>query len=313
MFPRSLFQDTMRSDPIHDQIIQWLGLKFRVPSEWQIVRHSVAPDAGRLVLVDRRRERMELYWHSCAREPDLERTLEDQRSKERLAEPEAAIEPCSFTAGWRGFRRRSGGGDVVSRAGRYDSGSKRWLEVVIVAPAGAKDGPSTDLDVLGSVEVTGPAGSCTRWQAFDIDLVTPAGFRLVVAQVRPADVAFDFRAVDSQTGELGTEAARVHRRGMADAWYAGDPEQVLHRDNPGVRFLELRQDSAGPHPALIGEGRAPGTRLGRLLGRRATCRSVAWHCDQRNAVYCVTTTSRDKTPLMPRDFVVSCCRGSARA
>jgi hypothetical protein len=300
----------MTADPALDQTIEWLGLKFCVRAEWQIVEHGVAPEGGRLVFVDRRRERLDLFWRACSCEPDIERTLEDQRAKELLAHPGTRFEPLSTVGGWKGFRRHTSSGKVVTRAGRYDAADKRWLEAVVIHPPGSPDPVELDLDVLESVTVQEPAESSTRWKAFDIDVTTPTGFRLLRAQARPADITFEFRAFDLQTGESCPGWAIVHRMGMADAWYSGDAEQILVRDNPRVDFSRFLPDVAGPHAAIAAEGRAPGTPLGRLLGRSACRRAIAWHCEPTNAVYCVATTSRAKTPVMPRDFTVTCCQGA---
>ena len=302
----------MTIDPAHDQTIEWLGLKFSVPSEWQIVQHGVAPEGGRLVLVDRRRERLDLFWRACSSEPDVDRTLDDQKSRDLLAEPQASIEPLARRGGWRGFRRHAPGGDIVTRACRYDAKAARWLEAVIINPAGGADPADLDLGLLESVALCEPAESSTHWRAFDIDVKTPTGFRLLRAQVRPADITFEFGAFHPRTGAPCPARAVIHRMGMADAWYGGSTEQVLLRDHPKVEFGKFVPDVAGPHAGVAAEGRSPWTPFGRLLGRNEYLRAVAWHCEPTNAVYCVTTTSRAKTPVMPRDFIVTCCQGAAR-
>ena len=38
--------------PELSDLVEWLGLQFAVPDDWQIIRHSLQPKGGRLVLVE---------------------------------------------------------------------------------------------------------------------------------------------------------------------------------------------------------------------------------------------------------------------
>ena len=80
------------------QTYRWLGLSFEVPKEWEIVRHSTSTERGRLVLVDRRRQRLEVCWSECKKEPDLERLVEEFRGESALPG-----EVFTRSGSWRGL------------------------------------------------------------------------------------------------------------------------------------------------------------------------------------------------------------------
>ena len=63
------------------QTIEWLGMRFRVPDEWEIVRHSSKRRTGTLMFVDRRRQRMQLSWTECRGEPDKVQLFNDLRAR----------------------------------------------------------------------------------------------------------------------------------------------------------------------------------------------------------------------------------------
>ena len=292
------------------QTIEWLGLRFKVPADWEIVRHSLSPERGSLGLVDRRHERMELHWTQLEREPDLERMLHDQQSRELGAEPGATLGPLRAPPGWRGFSVTSPTGQALARAVYFDAPSARLVQAVIVS--GGTDARRLARRVLESVTV-GRAEQATRCHAFGLDVTTPPGYRLTHATVKPADVSFEFRAQAPGKKEPGPEAASIRRMGMAEAWYGDDPEKIVRREAPRVRLRARAERSYGNHRAFSVEGDEPGERLARLFGRGHGHRILIFCCPAENAVYRISTKSRDRRPVLPEEFRVACCQGAPRA
>jgi hypothetical protein len=294
----------MTDDPF--QTIEWLGLRFEVPAEWEIVRHGLSPKKGNLVLVDRRRERMELFWTHLEREPDLERMLLDQRHRELEAEPNATFQDLGSRRSWRGFWRTSPAGEVLGRAVRFERASERLVEAAMI---GAEDRRLVRR-IIESILI-GRAEESHRCRAFDLDVTTPPGYRLTRATVKPADVAFEFRP--HGPGKPGPDEVSIRRMGMAEAWYGDDPEKLLRREAPGVRFRPASRGLHANHPAFFVEGNEPGERLQRLIGRGHGRRVLIWCCPAENAVYRIGTKSADRRPVLPEDIRVACCRGGSRA
>jgi hypothetical protein len=292
------------------QTIEWLGLRFKVPTDWEIVRHSLSPEKGSLGLVDRRRERMELFWTHLEREPDLDRMLGDQKSRELGAEPGTTFGELGAPRSWRGFWLSSSAGKAWARAVRFDAASARLVEAVIV-PA-ATDDRRLVRRVLESITVQ-RAEESTRCRAFSLDVTTPSGYRLTRATVKPADVAFEFRAQKPGRKAPGPEEVSIRRMGMAEAWYGDDPEKLVRREVPRVRFRSPSQRLYHNHQACSLDGDEPGERLGRLFGRGHGRRILVWSCPAENAVYRISTRSLDRRPVLPDDFQVACCQGVSRA
>src|SRR5450432_3448034 len=87
------------------QAISWLSLGFRVPAEWDIVRHGILFERGSLVFVDRLRQRLSVSWTECQRPPDLERLVRDFEGQP-LAEGQT-VTSCRDSSGFRVIERRS--------------------------------------------------------------------------------------------------------------------------------------------------------------------------------------------------------------
>jgi hypothetical protein len=290
------------------QTIEWLGLRFKAPADWEIVRHSLSLERGSLGLVDRRRERMELFWTKLEHEPDLDHMLRDQESRELGAEPGATLGPLDAPRGWRGFCLTSPAGQALARAVFFDAPSARLLEAVIVP--GGSNARRLTRRVLESITV-GRVEESTRSRAFGLDVTSPPGYRLTHATVKPADVSFEFRTQASGKKEPGPEEVSIRRMGMAEAWY-GDPEQIVRREAPRVRLRAPIERPYGHHRAFSVEGDEPGERLARLFGRGHGRRILIFCCPAENAVYRISTKSRDRRPVLPDEFRVACCQGAPR-
>jgi hypothetical protein len=291
------------------QTIEWLGLRFDAPADWEIVRHSLSPEKGSLGLVDRRCERMELFWTRLEREPDLDRMLRDQQSRELGAEPGATFRELGAPRSWRGFWLSSPAGKALARAVRFDAASARLVEAVIV-PA-ATDDRRLVPRVLESIAVK-RAEESSRCRAFGLDVTAPPGYRLTHATVKPADVALEFRGQKPGRKEPGPEEVSIRRMGMAQAWYGDDPQKIVRREAPRVRFRAPAERPYHHHQAFSIEGDEPGERLGRLFGRGHGRRILIWSCPAENAVYRISTKSLERRPVLPDDFRVACCQGASR-
>ena len=79
--------------------IVWHGLCFSVPGGWELMRHAINPDAGRLVLVDRRRHRMSVAWVRVDESPDVRQMLKDHQSRDLEADGDARFEAFVGPAG----------------------------------------------------------------------------------------------------------------------------------------------------------------------------------------------------------------------
>lgn len=287
-----------------DEIVRWLGLRFRVPCDWQMVRHSKNPEKGSVVFVDRRRERLEVHWQDCSNEPDLERMVDNQRSLAKKQDPEAHTEFLRGLGNWRGLRTQSKGA-VLSRAVRFDPKTQRLVDLVVSS--------SEDEDVSDffpwfcrHVEVEAKGPDALRWACFDIDLTMPEGYRLRDADIKPCDASLEFEEVEAEGEARVRRRIRVRRLGLVDSWYTGDPAGLLRAQSPKLRFNEFTQLTEGTHPATEGRAVEPTTLIPRLAGRQVHARVRLWHCEPENALYEVTCSGYRSAPNWPTDLKVHC-------
>ncbi len=304
-----------------EQDILWLGLRFAVPSEWQVVRHSLTPRRGGLVLVDRYRQRMQLNWTTLPGEPDLARMIEDYRAKQLEAQPEAQLEDLGGPGDWVGVTRRFRGPDSgsrgvrkkvsssrnakrdasntvsVTRAVRYDESSGRVLEAIVSSPP-EEDGLLAPL--LSSIEAVEPIDAVTRLRCFDLDVTTPSDWLLAGTQIKPADVLLRYRQADAKGRETRQELT-VRRMGMADTWWHGDAERFIRRTSPKVRFM-IDERTYGGRTVTRGVGVEPGPRGKRMLGLLRRREDLLWHDAVTNAVFHVVVLSWPKRSVTPDLF-----------
>ncbi len=287
--------------------IDWLGLRLRVPEDWEIVRHGLDPARGRLVWVDRRRERLTLAWSRCPSRPDLGRVVSDYRSVLAAELGAASVRSPVDLGDFRAVAAVSVETDrAVTRAVRWDAVGGRLLEAVVLGRASAPGDRALPRRLLMALHVSDSAEGARRFQAFDVDVEVPSGLRLVALTPRPGDVALTFRPGQISARGAGRGEATLRRLGMADSWYAGDLEGVLRRQEPGARFDRVERLERDGATSLLATGSEPGPRWRRVLRRLRVQRSLAWECPAENAVYLVSTRSPERSPLLPSAFSVRC-------
>ncbi len=285
-------------EPSAFRTYRWLGLEFEVPAEWEIVRHATNAARGSLIVVDRRRQRLEVRWSDCAKAPDLERLVHDFKSKAEGGQGEV----LAVENGFRGLRSTGDGGRLTTRAVRWDARSKRLLELTLLAADG--DAPELVTRVLGSVRTS--SAEQERYSAFDVDVELPLGLSIAHATVKPADVLFEFQASQAEGHKRKVPQASVRRFGMADSWFSGDLGALIRRENSSLR-LGFSERRYGPHAAVFASGAGAGPMLPRMLGLVPERRVLAWLCGEKNSLYVVSTSSKKKQPLLPEQLVVRCC------
>ncbi|MEX0746222.1 MAG: hypothetical protein WD118_11525 [Phycisphaeraceae bacterium] len=293
-----------------NQTIEWLGVRFRVPGEWQIVRHSVVAEKGSLSLVDRRRQRLQLLWSDWAVKPDVGRLIGDYRSQASERDADATFETLDLPEPWLGVGRHVDRGEMLVRAARFDAATHRLIEAALLLKRDAPADRELLLDVLDSVEVVDRPEVAQRWEAFDLALFLPPGLRLRQAEVKPMDVALRFRGYDADADKYDRREVRVRRMGMADAWFK-DAERMLKKADWKLEY-DLHYPQHNGHPAVLGVCQELGKGWQRWRGKLRRRRDLVWQCPTENAVYQVTTFSPVDQDVEPDALDVSCCRELVR-
>lgn len=298
-----------QTDNLPMQQIEWMGIRFDVPARWSIIRHSLAPDRGNLALADRYRQRLQVIWTQCRKRPDLAKMISDHRSRQQESDSDAVFRPLKAVSGWRGLSREREPGVWLTRAAHYDPQTKRLVEVILLS----RDDEPGDLlhQVLRSLSVVSPPRDATRWCAFGLDVTVPVDWRLVKAQIKPADVTLKFRWVKPNSKNDGrvtrkSREATIRRLAMAESWYE-DPEHFyLRRGN--ITDLRLQPARFAGHDATAASGIEKGPPLKRFLGWLRQRHDLLWRCRQDNAIYHILTLAPASDPGNPQQFQVRCCR-----
>lgn len=286
------------------QHIEWLGIRMAVPDDWQVVRHGLAAAAGRLVFVDRRRERCSLVWTQCPSPPSLGRLVNDARGLAASSGPGSSFTSLAPSDRWQGFREVQTTGEVITRAIHWDASGARLLELVTTSRGDAAQAEDLAARVAASVACVAPPERARRWRAFDLDVTAPDGFRLVGVDARPADATFRFRSLDAQGKHFGPHDTEVRRRGMADAWHDGDLDRLarsLAWQGPCKRTVRSSSSSAAE---LLAEGTEAGPRWRGLFSLLRTQKVRIWSSATENAVYSVTIRSPARQPIGLEAFEV---------
>lgn len=281
--------------PALAQRVAWLGLAFRAPEDWEIVRHGTRPERGELVFVDRRRERLRLSWTACLKPPDLSRLLEDFRKAE---DGELASEPWRRADGVRGFSCATADG-WLARAVRYDASGQRLLELAL--SAGSAEQANALLHALLDTLTVG--GERFELAAFGLELVGPGPLVLTKADVRPMAARVEL--------SLGGARVTAQRLGAAESWFSGDLRGWLARAEPASNYHDFESLDVHGHAALRVRGRERGPVLQRALGRLPLLEARVWHCPSNNALYALSAATKPGFAFELATLELGCCGGRA--
>jgi hypothetical protein len=253
-----------------------MGLSFVVPEQWQLVRHGLSPDDGRLVFVDRRRQRLTVSWAKCAERPDLGRLIDDYERQRLKQESEGRFR---IRGSWRGLVQRDEFGERVCRAVTYESGLLVEVQLLLEADA---ENPRQALSHFVRDFAFESSEGARRWTAFDVDLVVPPRHRLESTDVKPADVRLSFEQHDEEGRHTGLEVT-VRRLGMARSWFDGDLEALVRSHWPKWS-LNVHAES-GASGEVRGDGLGPGPVFRRWLKLVPRIQFRAWSVPEENAIY----------------------------
>ena len=278
-----------------------MGVAFEAPADFATARHDLRHEAGRLVLVDRARQRLQLTWSALPddADPEPEALARDWRKRVLAAAPARgplepppelldlrALLPAGGIVPWAGWV--SGDGtltrtDAVARIGGM------LVDAVLLDRAGRGLRPAPDtLRLLASAAPADLPEDATRWTAFGLDAAAPAGWEATAARHEPAASVLAFAGPDRRT-------ARLWRRGMAASWFDGDAAALLDASTPdGVAAAPA---VGGPPGAVAAAGREPARPWARLSGKGRHRRDLLWHDAEQNAVLGVTVRGPRRVEL----------------
>ncbi len=283
--------------------IAWAGFEFRVPAEWDIRSHSVSCLSGSLALVDRRRHRLELIWRRCDEKPDLNLSYSDLKGRVKNDTMNGEVFGVKSIPGWLAFEAQMDEETVVVYALCWRRESGRIFQVTVVTRDEDHFSRQGLLEtILAGFSDSGWEGRSVRWKAFGIDCASPPGWHLVSTRVNPMDVNMQFQP----SGKKGEKTqASVHRLGMADTWFSGDPKAFLRGKEPGLD-LEFEGIYYNGHEAVAARAQAERRLILRLFGRGRIRRELVWLCEPMNSLFRVYTVSPENEGADPQDFAVRC-------
>jgi hypothetical protein len=268
------------SVPELSQAVHWLALGFRVPADWEIVRHGIGFERGSLVFVDRVRQRLSVSWTACPRVPNLERLLSDFENQPLTVGETLLTQNDHF--GFRVLECKKSSGEHVTHALRFDPASNRLIELELPGLA-AREGQTLAHALLAEFSFS-ERDRDHSVRAFGVHAVLPAGFGLRGSRVKPADVTLEFEK-PAASGERSPASLKIRRSGMARAWFDGDAARAIRVRNPALRFGDFDRLTVGSHVATAARGFARGALVKRALGMAAPYDVLFWECPEQNAVF----------------------------
>lgn len=277
------------------QNIDWLGIHVEVPANWEIAGHGRNPDRGKLVFVDRRRQRLELTWLACRTRPDGALIMKERHLKDRAMHGAESCGAVQRKNGWFVYEWSSSG-IALERRGRYFDKRSMWVEAVF-SGSGADDDCDSQV-VAESIAFDDHGEGRMRWRAFGIDCTTPAEVKLTRVEVRPADCTLAF------SWDLGE--AVLHRLKVPELWYEGAAEdEAAHLVDEKARRA-LRPVVYQTHSAFSASWMQGGA-WERLIRKQRFCRDIVWECKSGKTVYHLSYKLH-RAEKMEQEYIrVVCC------
>lgn len=285
------------SEPIFDstspsafQEISWMGLRMRVPPDWEIRRHGISPDAGSLVFVDRRVQRMEVMWQRPAKEPDLNRTAEHAVDAVRHTRPDTRISahlPARLN-GWQGFVY--GDAPRVYRALSYHLDHNVLVQVTLSLDGIREKSHALCRDILSAFAVHEAPDKATHWRAFGIDCRVPDMWTLLEADVKPMDVRLKFDCGNKRRLSKACSICEVRRMGMAREWFDGDLYSFAKSRAPGKDPRVMTESEGQPEVVRVDASQGRFFFLGGL-GPKDRRHLRIWHASEVNSMFVVSLSN----------------------
>lgn len=272
----------------------WLGMAVDVPTDWAIVRHAVDTEKGRLVWMDRRRQRMQLSWLACPSRPEMRQVIADYRNMDLEFDEDVQFAKLPKINDWIGLR--SSGKRCLTRAARYEAHADRWVELVLEWPD--KVDARVERHVCESFDMT--EVETGHWRAFGVDMTVANDWELLRVDAMPADVSWLFSRPKQEL--------IVRKLGMLPTWFDGNMRMFVQRqlkDQP-VTFSDIVVNG---HTAVMAQSREPAARVKRWVGQQRRRHDCVWQCEQQQTLWQVTRIGGNADgEQMQVD--VRCCSGA---
>lgn len=288
------------------QPIAWMGIWMQLPQDWQPIRHSLNPARGTLVLVDRRRQCMELGWKRLEKTPDLQHMLDDYVQQIRQEDRDAQFESLSVDQDrWQGIVRLDADDQTVQllRAVSFNQETLTLLEVTLVGTALPTEAFEWCRQLLAQVRVEEDGQVARRWRMFDVDVEAMENWRLSSVQADVGHASFGLTRYDQTSrgsGKPTRDQMFIRRYGMAEVMYRGDLQRFLKLRNQGMTIEQQRALRHRGFEAATVIGIEPGKRLKRFTGQLRRQRDLVFRVPKENAMYHVSVlTSGDDAAVEP--------------
>jgi len=239
--------------------------------------------------------------------PDMTHVMTDYRNRDREEDQSFQFKTVDEHDQWIGLYRRG-----LTRLARYVEKRRMMVELAITWPKRREF--DVESDIAESFDVGNEPPPIerdrkakqtelgeSRWRAFGLDVIAPAGWTLTRTEVKPADTTFFFQDLNDSN-----RRAQIRRAGMIDAWFDGSLETFIRRYvgvGPEIDHEPLGQKG---RTALLSQCIETATKFERISGRAPVRRDLSWVDRDAHAVICVTTWSAGKKHTAePRIFDVT--------
>lgn len=288
--------------------IFWAGFEFRVPRDWEINRHTLGFETGKLVLVDRRRQRVDLLWRTVTAQPDLRHHSRELQKRVKGESADGEMLELKTVPGWSGFWLRLDDTSSLTYAFKWHRESGRLVQATVVTRKDDPIGQNSLLRaILSSFRDIGWKSKPIRWKAFGLDCESPPDWELIETDIKPMNVKLTFLRSDRENKkkENGDGEIILQRFGMAGSWFDGDTQAFVRGKEPKLDFEFSRQEYRG-HDAISAVARHENKLFHKLRGGGRFHQELLWLCKPANSLFRMVAEYEEKRPVRLQDFSVNC-------
>jgi hypothetical protein len=289
---------------IHEfQRLCWRNIEMLCPAEWEMTFSSSPADTPRIILSDRRYERLKMQWRQLSYTPELSRVIEKHQD-----EVEHVTILNSLPEGWYGTIAPCGSGSVI-HAGKFFSKTKMLVELILFWNKQREK--HIEEKIMESIHPVSSSVQSCLWEAMGMKVKIPSECTLSAFNAEAGQILWKFMYGDKKSKKEVIICRIALLRAIfpqPDISWEDLKAFIESQANPRKsRIARAESSTYNGHTAVrIVWLTIPDGMIKRLTGYKNKIVEVAWACPVEEKIYRLSIPFED-CHVLSEKLHVKCC------